>query len=151
MENNNKIINGGGKNIDDLLNALENDSNASIMKLTNGKIKQYKNNILQQIGLERDRLKEIHKKLKKYRYCDDFLSLQLGFYIRWISLKNPDNIKLTNGAIIIDIKILDNGLHLVCKNNMNRIIQIKFDEAIIFQKISNQENIILSVLDYLEK
>ena len=79
------------------------------------------------------------------------MSLQLGYYIRWISLKNPDNIKLTNGAIIIDIKLLDNGMHLVCKNNMNRIIQIKFDEVIIFQKLSNQEKIILSVLDYLDK
>jgi hypothetical protein len=151
MENNNKLINGGGKKIDDLLNALENDTNASIMKLTSSKIKQYKNNILQQIGLERDKLKLFHKKLKYYRYCDDFISLQLGYYIRWIPLKNPDDIKLTNGAIIIDIKILDNGLHLLCKNNMNRIIQVKFDEIIIFQKISNQENIILSVLDYLDK
>ena len=151
MENQNKIINGGGKKIDDLLNALENDTNASIMKLTNSKIKQYKNNILQQINLDRDQLKLFHKKLKHYRYCDDFISLQLGYYIRWISLKNPDNIKLTNGAIIIDIKILDNGLHIVCKNNMNRIIQIKFDEVIIFQKLSNQEKIILSVLDYLDK
>lgn len=151
MENENKLINGGGKKIDDLLNALENDTNASIMKLTNSKIKQYKNNILQQINLDRDQLKSFHKKLKNYRYCDDFISLQLGYYIRWISLKNPDNIKLTNGAIIIDIKILDNGLHIVCKNNMNRIIQIKFDEVIIFQKLSNQEKIILSVLDYLDK
>ena len=151
MENENKPIDGGGKKIDELLNALENDTNASIMKLTNSKIKQYKNNILQQINLDRDQLKSFHKKLKNYRYCDDFISLQLGYYIRWISLKNPDNIKLTNGAIIIDIKILDNGLHIVCKNNMNRIIQIKFDEVIIFQKLSNQEKIILSVLDYLDK
>jgi hypothetical protein len=151
MNNETKMINGGGKKMDDLLNALENDTNASIMKLTNNKIKEYKNNILQQIGLSRDDLKKYHKKLKDYRYCDDFMSIQLGYYIRWISLKNPDNIKLTNGAIIIDIKLLDNGMHLVCKNNMNRIIQIKFDEIIIFQKLSNQEKIILSVLDYLDK
>ena len=55
------------------------------------------------------------------------------------------------GMIFKDIKLLDNGMHLVCKNNMNRIIQIKFDEIIIFQKISNQEKVILSVLDYLDK
>ena len=30
-------------------------------------------------------------------------------------------------------------------------MQLKFDECIIFQKLSNQENVILSVLDYLDK
>ena len=30
-------------------------------------------------------------------------------------------------------------------------MQFKFDEAIIFQKLSSQEQVILSVLDYLEK
>ena len=39
ITNNNKTINGGDKKIDNLLNALENDTNASIMKLTNSKIK----------------------------------------------------------------------------------------------------------------
>ena len=34
---------------------------------------------------------------------------------------------------------------------MNRIFQIKFDEVMIFQKISIQEGVILSILDHLEK
>ena len=51
--------------MDDLLNALENDTNASIMKLTDSKIKQYKNNILQQIGLNRDDLKKVSQKIKR--------------------------------------------------------------------------------------
>ena len=34
---------------------------------------------------------------------------------------------------------------------MNRIFQIKFDECYVFQKLTNQEQVILGVLDYLEK
>ena len=45
----------------DLINALENESNGSIMDLTNGKIKEYKNNILQKLQFTREKLKETHK------------------------------------------------------------------------------------------
>ena len=137
--------------VGNLLNALDNDSNSSIMNYTSKKIKKFKNDILQQIQLPRELLKSYHKKLKEYRYCSEMCDLQDGYYIRWISLKNPDNIKLTNGAHILDILIKDKGPHVLCKNNRNRIFQIKFDECYIFQKLTNQENIILGVLNYLEK
>jgi len=96
-------------------------------------------------------LKKYHTKLSNYRYVDDLEDIQYGCYIRWIPLQNPAVIKLTNGGTIVDIKILENGIHIVCKNNMNRIFQIKFDECMIFQKLTEQENVIISVLDYLVK
>ena len=137
--------------INKLLLALENESNSSIMNMTTSKIKTIKNNMLQKLGLEREELKTIHKKLKHYRYCSDMQDVQYGYYIRWISLKNPDNIKLTNGGLIIDIDIINNCVQLRIKNNMNRIFQIKLDECYIFQKITPQEQVILGVLDYLDK
>ena len=77
--------------------------------------------------------------------------LQDGYYIRWISLKDPEKIKLTNGAHILDVIFKDGGAYVLCKNNRNRVFQIKFDEVIIFQKFSQQEKILLGVLDYLDK
>jgi len=138
-------------NVNNLLNALENESNASIMKLTTKDIKKRKNDILQKLQLKRKTLKLFHKKLKQYRYCTDLSDLQYGYYIRWISLQNPEKIYLTNGAIISDIKYENDSLQILCKNFKNRFFQIKFDEVIIFQKLSNQEKVILNVLDYLEK
>jgi len=135
----------------ELLNALENESNTSIMNLSTNKIKDMKNNMLQKLQLDRNTLKTFHKKLKDYRYCNDLRDMQYGYYIRWISLKSPDNVKLTTGGIIIDIDIINSCIQLKVKNNLNRIYQIKFDEAMIFQKISLQEKVILGVLDYLEK
>ena len=137
--------------VNKLLNALENESNSSIINLTTSKIKTIKNNMLQQLQLDRDKLKFFHKKLKHYRYCSDMNDLQYGFYIRWINLNYPENLKLTNGGIIIDIDIINDCIQLRIKNNMNRIFQIKFDEVMIFQKISPQESVILSILDHLEK
>ena len=135
--------------INNLLHSLENESNASIMNLTTCKIKEHKNNVLQRLQLERDVLKIFHKKLCEYRYCTDMSDLQYGFYIRWIPLKNPENIYITNGGILCDMKVVNDQVHIVCKNNRNRLIQFKFDETIIFQKLSPQEKVILSVLDYV--
>ena len=135
--------------VDDLLDALENDSNSSIINLTSRKIKEHKNNVLQQIQLPREKLKLYHKKLKDYRYCTDLKDIQYGFYIRWIPLKDPENMNLTNGAIICDVKLVNVQLHVLCKNR-GRMMQIKFDEVLIFQKLSDQERVILSILDYLD-
>ena len=134
-----------------LLNALENESNASIMDLTTSKVKCQKNNMLQQLQLPREKLKLFHKKLKNYRYCSDLKDIQYGHYIRWIPLRDPENVYLTNGGLLCDIEIIDNCIHIRCKNNRNQLMQFKFDECIIFQKLSPQEKVILSVLDYLEK
>lgn len=137
--------------INELLNSLEKDSNSTIINLNSRKIKDHKNNILQRLQIKKTQLKEFHKKLKHYRYCSEISDLQDGFYIRWISLKNPNNLKLTNGGHITEILIFNEGAQIRLKNNMNRFFQIKFDEVIIFQKMSQQENVILTVVDYLDK
>lgn len=135
----------------DLLKALDNENNSSVINLNSRKIKSIKNDMLQKLQMSGSMLKSYHAKLSNYRYVDDLEDVQYGCYIRWIPLQNPTVIKLTNGGTIVDIKILENGIHIVCKNNMNRIFQIKFDECMIFQKLTEQENVIISVLDYLVK
>ena len=131
--------------------ALDNDSNSSIMNYNSRMIKSIKNDYLQKLLLSRDNLKDFHEKLKHYRYVDDLTDIQYGRYIRWINLKDPNKISLTRGGIIIDIKILSNGIHLVCKNTYNHKFQIKIDECYIFQKLTEQEQILLMALDYLDK
>jgi len=91
--------------VEDILQQLNNDTDSNIINLTSRKIKDIKNNMLQKLQLPREDLKALHKKLKDYRYCTDLSDLQSGNYIRWISLKNPDNLRLTNGAFLMDIKI----------------------------------------------
>ena len=140
----------GDFDVNKILNALENETNASIMELTRKIISSQKNNMLQRLQLPRDKLKRFHKKLKNYRYCSDLKDLQYGYYIRWIRLMNPEKIHLTNGGIVCEVKIINNEIHIVCKNNFNRLFQIKFDECLIFQKLTKQENVILNILDYLD-
>jgi hypothetical protein len=137
--------------IKSLLHALDNNNNEGIIDLDYSKISKSKNDILQQLQFERNDLLIIHKKLKSYRYVDDLKNLSFGGYIRWISLKNPQIIKLTNGGIICDITCIKDEIYIKCKNNMNKIFQIKLSEVIIFQKLTNQEEVILKALKLIEK
>jgi hypothetical protein len=108
-----------------------------------------KNDMLQKLGLDRDELRILHTKLKHYRYINEVPELRFGSYIRWISLKSPDNIKLVRGAMVCDIKVIEDVIHVVCKNAMNRYFQICMSDNLIFQKLSEQEEVLLSVMDYL--
>jgi hypothetical protein len=136
--------------IDELLSALNNENNEDIVDLDFSTIATNKNKILQQLNLKRADLIIFQKKLKEYRFIDDIKDLKFGCYIRWISLKNPEHIKLTNGGIICDMKEINDDIHIRCKNNMNMIFQIKLSEVILFQKLTNQEKIILKAMKYLE-
>lgn len=135
--------------IDILINALENKSNENIIKLDYEKISKIKNDILQQLGLPNSVLKKFHKSLKEYRFIDEIPDLEFGRYIRWINLKDEKNIKLQVGGVICDIKVSDDGIILVCKNFMHKYYQINMNEILVFQKLTDQEKIILKALKYL--
>lgn len=131
--------------------AIQNESNESILKLNNRIIKQIKNDLFQKLHFSKENMKILHIKLKEYRFVDDISEINYGRYIRWINMNNIENLKLTNGGIICEILATDKGTTITCKNNMNRLFRIKMDECLIFQKLTDQEKLILSVLDYVNK
>ena len=97
----------------------------------------------------------MHKQVKAYRYIETLEEIRYGSYIRWISLKNPAEIKLTNGGIVVHLKVVrlkeveEDEIHIVCRNAFNRLFQLKLNENIIFQKLNDQEQVLLSAMEYL--
>lgn len=136
---------------DQLEKAFNNEENTQLLELTNKKIETVKIKMLNKLNLSKKQFKEISKKLENYRYIDELPELKYGSFIRWISLKNPEVIKLSNGGLVMEIKIDLSGIKIVCKNNMNRFFQINMNENLIFQKLNNQENVLLSALDYINQ
>jgi hypothetical protein len=140
-------------NIEQLLKALDNEDNASVIQLNYEKIAANKNDILQKLHLPKEQLKNLIKTVKTYRHVDTLDELRYGSYMRWISLKksvSPADIKLTNGGILCHMKQVDNNIHLVCKTKMGFLIQLNMSENIIFQKLNDEEMIILSALKFLD-
>jgi hypothetical protein len=137
--------------VNKLLNALDNETNESIINLTSKKILEMNLNILKELHLNRPITLDYLKKLKGYRYIDELNDLKHGAFIRWIPITDPAYLPLHHCGIVCDIKITDNGVLVTCKNFMHRHYTFKMDECLIFQKLSAQEQVIIYALDHLEK
>lgn len=83
---------------------------------------------------------EWYPKLKTYKIVDELPQYRLGRHIRWIN----SEVVLTNGGILVDVFLTEEGVRLRSKNNMNRFITIAPDECVVFQKISYDEAVMLA-------
>jgi hypothetical protein len=135
--------------VEQLLKALDNDENEHLINMTSEKLNNMKREILTEIQLSHQEVAEYMQKLREYKYIDEMNHIRHGSFIRWIPISDPENIHLTSGGIICDIKIADTGVNLVCKNFARKHYQIKMDECLVFQKLSGQEQVLLSALDHL--
>ena len=156
--------------IEELQKAINNTANESISNLTHSQIKRAKNDILQKLQIKGDALKTMHARLVGYRYIDNDCAngnendrVRVGEYVRWISLKRPDHLVLTNGAYVCNAYEMLNpsdphSAYIRCKisrggSNSNfavRFFNLNMDENVIFQKITYQEWIILDALEHLK-
>ena len=109
--------------------------------------------IIKELHLPKDESLKILKKINGYKYVDEMSDLKYGTYIRWIPIENPKEIDLKKGALFCEMKITDNGIFLVCKNfgYNSKCFRISMDKNLIFQKLTDQELILLSALDHLSK
>jgi hypothetical protein len=141
--------------VNKLYKALDDESNETLLNFTTKKIVEMNLQIINELQLERNVALEIMKKIKGYKYVDELSDLKYGAYIRWITINdsNPINIKITKGALFCDTKIKEDGVYVICKNYgySNKHFQIKLDENLIFQKLTDQELVLLSALDHLSK
>ena len=139
--------------VNKLLKALDDDSNETLLNFTSDKIKEMNLNIVKELQLPRKDTLDIMKKLQDYKYVDEMNELKYGAYIRWIPIEDPTNIYLTKGALFCEMKITDDGVFCVCKNyGYNpRHFQLSMDKNLIFQKLTDQELVLLSALDHLSK
>lgn len=139
--------------VNKLLKALDDDSNETLLNFTTKTIREMTLKILKELELPKQETINIFSKLKDYKYVDEMNDLKYGKFIRWIPIEDPTNIYLTKGALFCEMKITDDGVFCVCKNFgfPPRHFQISMDKNLIFQKLTEQELVLLSALDHLSK
>jgi len=139
--------------VNKLLQALDDETNENLLNFTTEKMREMNLNILKELHLSKKDTLELLHKLNDYKYVDEMNDLKYGTYIRWIPIEDPNNIFLTKGAIFCELKITDNGVSCICKNYgfKSKHFQIEMDKNLIFQKLTNQELVLLSALDHLSK
>ena len=135
----------------DLLNkALENQQNAILLKLNTKQISEMNKQIVHGIPRISAKIAASHlKTLKGYRYVDEISDLKTNVYIKWIRLDTPN--KLTKGAISCSVKITNDGMLVMCKNYFGKFFYLNMDECVIFQKITTEESVLLSAMDFITK
>ena len=139
--------------VNKLLKALDDDSNETLLNFTSDKITEMNLNIIKELQLPRKDTLDIMNKLREYKYVDEMNELKYGAYIRWIPIEDPTKINLTKGALFCEINVKVDGVYIICKNYgySRKHFQIKLDENLIFQKLTEQELVLLSALDHLSK
>lgn len=139
--------------VNKLLKALDDETNETLMNFTTDKIREMNLNILKELHLPKTETLELLQKLRDYKYVDEMNDLKYGAHIRWVPLENPKNINLKQGAMFCEMKIKEDGVYCICKNYgfKSRYFQLSFDKQLIFQKLTDQELILLSALDHLSK
>jgi hypothetical protein len=105
------------------------------------------------LGIENDQRRKVSdlcKKLVEYRCIDKICDIHRGKHVRWIRLSDPKK-QLMNGSIVVDIRFFDSGSYILCKNIYGKMNQLNFDECVIFQKCSKDEQLILMANEYVNK
>ena len=87
-------------------------------------------------------------KLKDYFLVTNLTEFRKSHNIKYI--KKGDT-KLQYGGFLLDIKPSESGFNLLLLTFGKRIIQVKLNDCIFFQKLSDDEKLILISLEYLEK
>jgi hypothetical protein len=88
--------------------------------------------------------------LSHYNRIFELDKIKYGSYIRWINNDDKEQ-KLKKGMFVCDIILTNEGIILKGKTYQGRFINIKMENCIIFQKMSNDEiaiNHILNTIKY---
>jgi hypothetical protein len=131
--------------MDELLRITENDKNEYLNDKTLDDLLDENINAIKQLKLPKKDATELCNKLIGYRLVDKIFDIHKGKHIRWIRSGRS----ITNGAIVADVKFLDNGTHILCVNPQGRMFQIKFNECVVFQKLSVGEQLILMAYEHM--
>ena len=121
-------------------------------------IEYKKNNVLSMLGMSPSNLDKISSKLEQYKYIDSILLLNVGSYIRWIPIKDLQNVrstishelKLTNGGIVISVVDINGKMYIKCKNNVGTIYQITTSNNLIFQILTDQEKVLMDAMNFIK-
>lgn len=127
--------------VDKLLDSLESDKNDFLENQTSDTISERVFNSMKTLHIDDGVLSEYCRKLVGYRHVDELHVLHKGKYVRWIRLEEPT--QLMNGGIVVDIKFGDTGANVMVRIASGRFMQYRFDKCLTYQKLTDEEHLIL--------
>jgi hypothetical protein len=136
-----------------ILSAMTKTENSTIANMTLKKIAERKHEILSSLNLTPEKMAEFDRKLQMYRVIEDPYELKHNQLIRWIPLRSLETRPyVTLGGCLFRIKYNEeDALHIVTIRNVKRFVfNIKFELNVVFQRLSQEELLILRAVEYVE-
>jgi len=136
-----------------ILSAMTKTENSTIANMTLKKIATRRHEILSSLNLTPDKMEEFERKLHMYRVVESPHELKHNQLIRWIPLRSLETRPyVTLGGCLFKIKYNnEESLHIVTMRNVKRFVfNIKFELNIVFQRLSQEELLILRAVEYVE-
>ena len=129
--------------------ASNNEANADILSLSNEKILKDRVDIINELPIDNEEKVDLLRKLQGYRYVDEIHELKNGSFLRWLNMSDLNNISLVQGAFFCEFIFTDDNTCMRMRNIRGRYFEVKMDDIIIFQKLTQQEKVLLAALSYI--
>jgi len=135
-----------------ILSAMNKAENNTIANTSKREIDARRHEILSSLNLTPEKLAEFERKLAMYRVIENPYDLKHCQMIRWIPLRSLEaRPYVTLGGTLFKIREnLEDGTHNITIRNIKRFVfNIRFEANIVFQRLSQEELLILSVVEYI--
>lgn len=125
--------------VEELLRAVESENTQYLEGKTIATIqREIYDSLIQHVP--EDQVDAILPKLEGYRLVDELYQIHRGKYVRWIPLANG---RLAKGGTVLNTRFTDAGTLVLCRNGQ-WFTQYRFDECLTFQKLSDDEMMVLA-------
>ena len=139
--------------INAILSAMNKTENNTIANLTLKKIATRRHEILSSMNLTPEKMAEFERKLPMYRVIENPYDLKHNQLIRWIPLRSLETRPyITLGGTLFRVRENpEDGIHVVTIRNVKRFVfNIKFELNVVFQRLSQEELLILRAVEYVD-
>jgi len=136
-----------------ILSAMTKSENKTIVNMTLPKIAARRQEVLSSMNLTPEKMAEFERKLQMYRVVETPDELKYNQLIRWIPLRSLETRPyVTIGGCLFRVKYNEGeALHIVTIRNVKKFVfNIKFELNAVFQRLSEEELLILRAVEYVE-
>lgn len=132
--------------VDELLSKVENANH--LENKTIRTIARENHDVIAELNISEELLQKFCDKLTGYRHVDKICDLLLGRIVILIKRQNPT--KLIGYSSVVRIDILDNGVYFLLLTCNRKFLRFKFDECVVFQKLTTEEQLVLMSCEYAQ-
>ena len=140
-------------NIDDLLASVEKEQNKWLDKKTLSLIAKENFETIKILDVGDEKMQKWCQQLLEFRKINEIYEFKCGVPTKMIRKKDGEPYKISYIGVLLSVSFKDTGTQLCCLstvNNKQYRYKYNYDSAVFFQKITNEEKILLTALEHVE-